>query len=116
MSEDLIAQACAKIERLQASNDEYRKQADRLTKQADELTAQATATLAEVERLKINLDIAAKIHNGVKGELAAREAALAEARKHVSELREGFCVFACPDEGHLATCLEANKWLAAAQR
>jgi chromosome segregation ATPase len=111
MSEDLIAQYRAKIERLQASNDEYRRQVDTLTAQMNEQGVQFA--VAQADRDKYERDA---IYHRVKVEelkeqLAAQDGELLTARKHASELREGFCVYACPDEGHLATCVNASKWL-----
>jgi predicted nucleic acid-binding Zn-ribbon protein len=111
MSEDLIAQACAKIERLQASNDEYRKQMETLTAQMNEQLELIAEAQTEVKRLT-DTGRGLTVHiSDLNDRLATRETALTEARGHVSELREGFCVYACPDEGHLPTCINASRWL-----
>jgi chromosome segregation ATPase len=111
MTEDMIAQACAKIERLQASNDEYRRQVDALTAKLDEQGKQLAQVTGQRDDALRTVYEAGLAYGELAKKLAAREATLSEARGHVTELREGFCVYACPDEGHLATCVNASRWL-----
>jgi chromosome segregation ATPase len=112
MTEDMIAQYRAKIERLQADNAECRRQMEELREMDGQLRYQLGQARGERDAAQVNFNDADGANRELRLQLAVRETALAEARGHVTELREGFCVYACPDEGHQATCVNAGKWLA----